>query len=55
LVLYYRLLVPDDLHLVGDYHSKDLLIPQDFTLVGDNVPLIRHDFHLVLHCGLRHC
>src|SRR5258705_12028 len=55
LVLQDRLLVPDDLGLVGENRPERVLVPQDLRLVGDDGPVVRDDLLLIPESRLCHC
>jgi hypothetical protein len=55
LVLYDRLLVPQDLDLVADHQRKSILIPQDLLLVRNDHTIACDDPLLILERRLCHC
>jgi hypothetical protein len=54
LVLYYRLLIPNDPDLITEQHLEAILVVEDLLLVADDRPLVCHDLELILYRRLRH-
>jgi hypothetical protein len=54
LVLYYRLLIPNDPDLITEQQLEAILVAEDPLLVADDLPLVSHDLQLISYRRLRH-